>query len=174
MTGPQFQNPRDRPGNSNPFFTGKVAMSDELPVVDLWRRHAGDDWNVAAMPSYDGQTTAAFNADTFRILKGTKHPDEAFKVLTYLLGDAGAAHSTTAACRPSAEQDALLRRRSMPSRLHPADRLEGRQGRRPVRRLPQLRVEHARLQRSLDLLNKYRTQVAVHAGAGHGQRRSPR
>ena len=34
------------------------------------------------------RSTAAFNADTFRILKDTKHPDEAFEVLTYLLGDA--------------------------------------------------------------------------------------
>ncbi len=48
---------------------------------------AGDDWNMAATPSYQGQTTAAFNADTFRILKGSKHPDEAFKVLTYLLAN---------------------------------------------------------------------------------------
>ena len=40
---------------------------------------------MAATPSYQGQTTAAFNADTFRILKSSKHPDEAFKVLTYLL-----------------------------------------------------------------------------------------
>ena len=48
---------------------------------------AGDDWNMAATPSYQGQTTAAFNADTFRILKASKHPDEAFKVLTYLLAN---------------------------------------------------------------------------------------
>ena len=56
----------------------------------LWSTYgvagAGDDWNIAATPSYQGQTTAAFNADTFRILKDSKHPDEAFTVLTYLLG----------------------------------------------------------------------------------------
>ncbi len=46
---------------------------------------AGDDWNMAATPSYQDQTTAAFNADTFRILKSSKHPDEAFKMLTCLL-----------------------------------------------------------------------------------------
>jgi len=84
VTGPQFLNTDFNPGGY-PFFTGKVAMSPNY----LWSlygvKDAGDDWNMAATPSYQGQTTAAFNADTFRILKGSKHPDEAFKVLTYLL-----------------------------------------------------------------------------------------
>jgi multiple sugar transport system substrate-binding protein len=87
MTGPVFEsddiNPKDYP-----FFTGKVAMSENF----LWSTYgvgdAGDDWDLAAVPSSGGDATAAFNADTFRILKGTKHPDEAFEVLTYLLGDA--------------------------------------------------------------------------------------
>ena len=66
----------------------------------LWSTYgvagAGDDWNLAAIPSYNGsKTTAAFNADTFRILKATKHPDEAFEVLTYLLGDASQELLTT-------------------------------------------------------------------------------
>ena len=55
----------------------------------LWSKYgvkdAGDDWNMAATPSYQGQTTAAFNADTFRILKDCKDQDAAFTVLTYLL-----------------------------------------------------------------------------------------
>lgn len=87
MTGPQFEskdiNPKDYP-----FFNGHTAMSENF----LWSTYgvadAGDDWDLAAIPSYNGQATAAFNADTFRILKGSKHPDEAFTVLTYLLGDA--------------------------------------------------------------------------------------
>jgi multiple sugar transport system substrate-binding protein len=84
MTGPQFQNTDFNPSDY-PFFTGKVAMATNY----LWSLYgvdgAGDDWNMAATPSYQGQTTAAFNADTFRILKSSQHPDEAFKVLTYLL-----------------------------------------------------------------------------------------
>ena len=84
MTGPQFQNTDFNPSDY-PFFTGKVAMADNY----LWSLYgvdgAGDDWNMAATPSYQGQTTAAFNADTFRILKSSKHPDEAFKMLTCLL-----------------------------------------------------------------------------------------
>jgi multiple sugar transport system substrate-binding protein len=87
MTGPIYNsddiNPKDYP-----FFTGKVAMSENF----LWSTYgvgdAGDDWDLAAIPSNNGKVTAAFNADTFRILKSTKHPDEAFEVLTYLLGDA--------------------------------------------------------------------------------------
>ena len=84
LTGPQFQNTDINPGGY-PFFTGKVAMATNY----LWSlygiKDAGDDWNMAATPSYQGQTTAAFNADTFRILKSSKHPDEAFKMLTCLL-----------------------------------------------------------------------------------------
>ena len=87
MTGPQFLDTTLNP-DGYPFFTGNVAMSENY----LWSTYgvagAGDDWNMAATPSYEGQTTAAFNADTFRILKSSKHPDEAFEVLTYLLGDA--------------------------------------------------------------------------------------
>jgi multiple sugar transport system substrate-binding protein len=86
VTGPQFLNQTFNPGGY-PFFTGKVAMSENY----LWSTYgvsdSGDDWNLAATPSYQGQTTAAFNADTFRILKDSKHPDEAFAVLEYLLAN---------------------------------------------------------------------------------------
>lgn len=89
LTGPQFEskdiNPKDYP-----FFNGHTAMSENF----LWSTYgvgdAGDDWDLAAIPSYNGAATAAFNADTFRILKGSKHPDEAFTFLTYLLNDASA------------------------------------------------------------------------------------
>jgi multiple sugar transport system substrate-binding protein len=86
MTGPQFLNTDFNP-NDYPFFTGNVAMSQNY----IWSLYgvdgAGTDWDLAATPSYQGQTTAAFNADTFRILKASKHPDEAFTVLTYLLAN---------------------------------------------------------------------------------------
>jgi multiple sugar transport system substrate-binding protein len=88
-TGPQFLNTDFNPGGY-PFFTGKVAMSTNYLWSLYGLKDAADtftDWNMAATPSYKGQTTAAFNADTFRILKGSKHPDEAFKVLTFLLAN---------------------------------------------------------------------------------------
>jgi multiple sugar transport system substrate-binding protein len=42
---------------------------------------------MAATPAYKGKTTAAFNADTFRILKTSKNPDQSFEVLQYLLAN---------------------------------------------------------------------------------------
>jgi multiple sugar transport system substrate-binding protein len=72
----------------NPFNSGNVAMG----LSHLWYTccltDAGEDWDVAIVPSNNGEITANFNADTFRILKASRHPQEAFEVLTYLLGDA--------------------------------------------------------------------------------------
>jgi len=89
MTGAQFESTDLNP-EGYPFFTGNVSMSQNY----LWSTYgvagAGEDWDLAASPSYNGQITAAFNADTFRIMKATEHPREAFEVLTYLLGEASA------------------------------------------------------------------------------------
>jgi multiple sugar transport system substrate-binding protein len=72
----------------NPFNSGNVSMA----LTHLWYTccipDAGDSWDIGIVPSYNGEITANFNADTFRILKASKHPREAFKVLSYLLGDA--------------------------------------------------------------------------------------
>lgn len=109
MTGPQFVGTDLNP-EGYPFFTGNVAMSENY----LWSTYgvagAGDDWNMAATPSYQGQTTAAFNADTFRILKSSKHPDEAFEVLTYLLGEGSKQLLQTYGGMPAreSEQDAFF------------------------------------------------------------------
>ena len=58
----------------------------------LWSTYcladAGDNWDIAAIPSYNGKQTAAFNADTFRIMKGTQEPGRGVHVPAYLLGDA--------------------------------------------------------------------------------------
>jgi multiple sugar transport system substrate-binding protein len=86
LTGPQFES-KDINPNDYPFFAGNTAMSENF----LWSTYGLsdlDDWDMGAIPSYNGQVTAAFNADTFRILNTTKHPDEAFEVLQYLLGTA--------------------------------------------------------------------------------------
>jgi multiple sugar transport system substrate-binding protein len=107
VTGPQYLNTDFNP-NGYPFFTGKVAMSENY----LWSTYgvsdAGDDWNLAATPSYQGQTTAAFNADTFRILKDTKHPDEAFTVLQYLLANEDLLKLYAGMPAVEAKQDAFL------------------------------------------------------------------
>jgi len=81
---------RDAPeqGNGNAYNSGKVAMA----LTHLWYTccigDAGDDWDIAAVPEYNGTATSNFNADTFRIWGDTEHPDEAFEVLTYLIGEA--------------------------------------------------------------------------------------
>jgi len=109
MTNAQFTS-RDINPKDYPFFTGKIAMSENFLWSTYGVKDAGNDWNMAAIPSYNGTTTAAFNADTFRILKGSKHPNEAFQVLTYLLGDASSQLLTTYGGFPArtAEQPAAL------------------------------------------------------------------
>jgi multiple sugar transport system substrate-binding protein len=86
MTGPIFETTDINPAGY-PFCAGKVAMSTNY----LWSTYciddAGPDWNMAATPAYKGKTTAAFNADTWRIMKDSKNPDQAFEVLQYLLGN---------------------------------------------------------------------------------------
>ena len=88
---------RDAPefGNGNPFNALRSAMA----LSHLWYTccanavdDAGDpvdpDWDIAVVPSHNGEVTANFNADTFRIWGDTEHPEEAFEVLTYLIGEA--------------------------------------------------------------------------------------
>ena len=83
-------------GNGNPYQSGHVAMA----LTHLWytccvsqQDDAGNpigepNWDLAAVPAYGDTTTSNFNADTFRIWADTKHPQQSFEVLTYLLGDA--------------------------------------------------------------------------------------
>jgi multiple sugar transport system substrate-binding protein len=74
-------------GATNPFNSGKIAMGTTFLWYTCCMDNAGDKWDIAVVPSYNGKTTANLNADTFRIFESTKHPDEAFEVLQYLLGD---------------------------------------------------------------------------------------
>jgi len=86
MTGPVNESEEFGAG-SYPFFSGRLAMSTNFLWTTYGVAGAGTDWDLAAMPSHNGVVTAPLNADTFRILKDTKHPAEAFEVLTYLLGE---------------------------------------------------------------------------------------
>jgi multiple sugar transport system substrate-binding protein len=78
--------------NDNAFNSGRVAMAN----THLWYTcclydDAGEarTWfDVAVMPEYQGNVTSKLHADTFRILKSTEHPDEAFQVLMWMLDDA--------------------------------------------------------------------------------------
>jgi multiple sugar transport system substrate-binding protein len=76
----------------NGFHTGNVAMA----FTHLWYASSledsagqGDDFfDLAVVPSYDGRNTAELDADSFRILAGTKHPAAAFTALSYLVSGA--------------------------------------------------------------------------------------
>lgn len=74
-------------GPGGPFSSGNLAMIHmHMWYVAPWA--LGDvpfDWQLAATPSYNGEITAKMHADTFGILKGSKNPDAAFEVLTYML-----------------------------------------------------------------------------------------
>jgi len=74
-------------GATNPFNSGKIAMGITFLWYTCCMDNAGDKWDIAVVPSYNGKTTANLNADTFRIFKTTKYPDESFEVLKFLLGD---------------------------------------------------------------------------------------
>jgi multiple sugar transport system substrate-binding protein len=73
------------------FNSGNLAMA----VTPLWytcclQDKAGKlNWDFGVVPqSFDGKYHVATDADTFRMFKTSKHPDEAFTVLMYLLNDA--------------------------------------------------------------------------------------
>ena len=110
MTGPVFETPEFNGGGYS-FFSGRVAMSENFLWTTYGVADAGDDWDLAAIPSHDGTTTSPLNADTFRIHKDTEHPAEAFEVLTYLLGDASrrAARDLRRHARPDRRPGRLLR-----------------------------------------------------------------
>jgi multiple sugar transport system substrate-binding protein len=87
MSDQVFRTPAFNGGGTG-FNSGKVAMQENF----LWSlccvTEAGGHWQIGALPSYNGKVSAALNADTFRITKNTKHPDEAFEFLRYLvIGD---------------------------------------------------------------------------------------
>jgi multiple sugar transport system substrate-binding protein len=100
VDGPKYESTDWNP-DGVPFCNGQVAMA----VNWLWSTYclsaAGDNWDIAAVPAYNGTQTAAFNADTFRIWKDTANPDAAFQVLTYLLGDASKKLTTIYGAMPA-------------------------------------------------------------------------
>lgn len=74
-------------GPGGAFSSGNLAMIHmHMWYVAPWA--LGDvpfEWNFAATPSYNGVVTSKMHADTFGILKGSKNPEAAFDVLTYML-----------------------------------------------------------------------------------------
>ena len=78
------------------FAAEKVAMGIAPSWYTCCIGDAGGNWDLGVMPSNaDGVVNSRMDADTFRILKDTKHPEEAYQVLTYFLGDAAVELATT-------------------------------------------------------------------------------
>lgn len=76
-------------GNGNVFNAGKAAMG----LTQTWYTcclanfvEAGNEFQLGIQPmTADGNVQGRIDADTYRILKGTKNPKEAFTVLAYLI-----------------------------------------------------------------------------------------
>jgi multiple sugar transport system substrate-binding protein len=74
-------------GGGGPFSSGNLAMVHlHTWYVAPWALgEVPFDWDLGATPSYNGVVTSKMHADTFGIPKGSKNPDAAFEVLTYML-----------------------------------------------------------------------------------------
>jgi len=78
-------------GAGNVFNSGKAAMG----VTQTWYTcclgdlvKGGTEFQVGILPAMaNGTVSGRIDADTFRISKGTKNPNEAFQVLAYLVTD---------------------------------------------------------------------------------------
>jgi multiple sugar transport system substrate-binding protein len=90
-TGPLSGTPEF--GNGNVFNSGKAAMG----LTQTWYtcclgefKNAGLEFQLGIQPiGANGKVAGRVDADTFRILKTTKHPEEAFEVLAYLITTGG-------------------------------------------------------------------------------------
>lgn len=93
----------DRLASGNPFASGNVAMTS----THLWYTCCieGEDFDIAVLPSHNGVYTAKLHGDTFRILNTTENPEEAFTVLSYLIGDASLDLLSVYGGMPAREED---------------------------------------------------------------------
>ncbi len=75
----------------NAFNSGRVAMANTHLWYTCCLSDADDNaqtfWDLAVVPSYEGNVVSKLHADIFRIHKDTANPDEAFEVLSYFQND---------------------------------------------------------------------------------------
>ncbi len=78
-------------GSANWFDTGNMGMiTNHLWYLGWGTANLDAAWDFGPVPAHNGVTTAKMHADTFSIMQGSEHPQEAFEVLTYLLGERAA------------------------------------------------------------------------------------
>jgi multiple sugar transport system substrate-binding protein len=70
----------------NPFGSGKVAMCPTKSWYTCCTQDA-TNYDIAAIPSYEGDITSELHADTFGILKAAKNPEASFAVLGLMVGE---------------------------------------------------------------------------------------
>lgn len=73
--------------NANAFNSGRVAMARSMLWYTCCLGDLDANWDLAVQPAYEGTIYAPIDMDTFRVFKDTEHPEEAFTVLSYLLGE---------------------------------------------------------------------------------------
>ena len=79
-------------GKGNEFESGNLAMDETHSWYTCCVNPAPPakpivtDFGWAVAPSYNGKITAKLHADTFSLLKSTRHPDEAFDALAAFAG----------------------------------------------------------------------------------------
>lgn len=78
----------------DPFGSGRVAMvivpsSLAAALVEEATDQGSTRFNLAAIPSRQGQVVAPIRAETFRILASTQHPEEAFEFYRFLVNSEG-------------------------------------------------------------------------------------
>ncbi|MFP4344846.1 MAG: ABC transporter substrate-binding protein [Anaerolineales bacterium] len=72
-------------GQGNTFGSGNVAMNPNHTWYTCCTE--GVNWDVAAIPSHDGNITAKMHADTFAIPECSANPNASFEVLGLMLGE---------------------------------------------------------------------------------------
>ncbi len=85
--------------NGSTVSSGHVAMAVSWPWAIVTYAGAPDrlgnynprfsSWDMAVMPSYNGQTSSPTDSDSFSIVKGTAHPDQAFAAMVAIMADPG-------------------------------------------------------------------------------------
>lgn len=72
----------DQFGKGNVFSSGNLAMSQVHTWYTCCFDLAKTSWDIAVMPSYNGEITAKLHGDTFAIMEDSKNKEVAFKVLS--------------------------------------------------------------------------------------------
>ena len=75
-------------GTGNALNSGKIAMALTQAWFTCCIQDAGESWDLAVVPTYDGIVNGRIDADTYRIWKGTPILTKHLKSFTYLTGPA--------------------------------------------------------------------------------------